>query len=59
MIERPKMAPYIKQMRENISKLLSTDIKNVSVKAGTNEKVGPLGKGEAVKAESIVLLIEK
>jgi 2C-methyl-D-erythritol 2,4-cyclodiphosphate synthase len=31
----------------------------VSVKAGNNEKLDDIGRGEAVKAESIVLLIEK
>ena len=57
-LEKPKIKDYIMQMRENISCLLSTDIKNVSIKAGTNEGVGPLGRNEAVKAEAIVLLKE-
>ena len=39
--------------------LLKTDIKNVSVKAGTNEKLDSIGQGLAVKAESIVFLKEK
>ena len=55
-LEQPKLRPYIAQMRKNIADLLETDVANVSVKAGTNEGVGPLGKGEAVKAEAIVLL---
>ncbi len=58
-LESPKLKPYIPQMRENIARLLKTDIKNVSVKAGTNEKLDSLGQGLAVKAESIVLLKEK
>ena len=58
-LEEPKLKDRIIEMRSNIAKLLNTDINNVSVKAGTNEKLGPLGKGEAVKAESIVMLIEK
>ena len=58
-LEQPKLKDRIDEMRRNIANLLNTDIKNVSVKAGTHEKVGPLGRGEAVKAESIVLLIEK
>ena len=58
-LEKPKIKDYIMQMRENVSKLLNTDIKNVSVKAGTNEGVGPLGRNEAVKAEAIVLLKEE
>ena len=58
-LEKPKIKNYIQSMRENLAKLLETNIENVSVKAGTNEGVGPLGKGEAVKAEAIVLLKEK
>ena len=58
-LEKPKIKNYIQAMRENLAKLLETNIENVSVKAGTNEGVGPLGKGEAVKAEAIVLLKEK
>ena len=58
-LEQPKLKNYILEMRNNIGNLLNTDIKNVSVKAGTNEKMDDLGKGLAVKAESIVLLKEK
>lgn len=58
-LERPKLAPHIEKMRENIARLLDTEIGNVSVKAGTNEKLDALGRGEAVKAEAIVMLIEK
>ena len=57
-LEKPKIKDYILQMRENISSLLDTDINNVSVKAGTNEGVGPLGQSQAVKAEAVVLLKE-
>ena len=58
-LEKPKLKDYIQEMRKNIASLLETDIKNVSVKAGTNEKLDEIGKGFAVKAESIVLLKEK
>ena len=58
-LEKPKLRDRIDEMRSNIANLLNTDIKNVSVKAATHEKIGPLGRGEAVKAESIVMLIEK
>ena len=58
-LERPKLKPYIENMRQNIARLLNTDIANVSLKAGTNEKMDEIGKGNAVKAESVILLIEK
>ena len=57
-LEKPKLKDYIEAMRANLAKLLETGIENVSIKAGTNERVGPLGRNEAVKAESIVLLKE-
>ncbi len=58
-LESPKLKPYIPQMRENIARLLDITLDQVSVKAGTNEKLDEIGKGNAVKAESIILLIEK
>ena len=58
-LEKPKLKDYIQAMRVNVANLLETEIENVSIKAGTNEKVGPLGRNEAVKAEAIVLLKEE
>ena len=58
-LERPKLKNYIFNMRNNVANLLDTSIDNVSIKAGTNEKMDELGKGNAVKAEAIVLLINK
>lgn len=57
-LEKPKLKDYIEAMRVNLSSLLETSINNVSIKAGTNERIGPLGRNEAVKAEAIVLLKE-
>ena len=58
-LEEPKLKPYISLMRNNIAKLLNTDVDNVSVKAGTNENLDDIGMRLAVKAESIILLKEK
>lgn len=55
-LEKPKLAPYIEQMRKNLSKLLKVDIDYISLKAGTNEGFGQVGEGKAVEASSIVLL---
>lgn len=57
-LETPKLKDYIFDMRKNLAHYLETDINNVSIKAGTNEKLDALGRGEAVKAEAIVLLEE-
>lgn len=55
-LERPKLKDYIEQIRSNIARLLFVDISQVSVKAGTNEGCGEVGKGEAIEATSMVLL---
>lgn len=54
--ERPKMMPYIPRMRENIANALGTDIKNVSIKAKTNEKTGEVGRGETAEATCVALI---
>ena len=56
--EKPKMAPYILMMRENLAASLETDINNVSVKATTTEKLGFAGRGEGIAASAVVLLTE-
>lgn len=56
--EKPKMAPYIGQMRESIAKLLDAEIEQVNVKATTNEKIGFLGRGEGIATLAVVLLVK-
>ena len=58
-LEKPKLKPYILDMRKNLATLLNVDIDDVSVKAGTNEGLDEIGQGKAVKAEAIVLLKKK
>ena len=41
-------------MKKNISKVLNISIKKISIKATTNEKIGMIGKGEGIAAESII-----
>ncbi|KMY52571.1 2-C-methyl-D-erythritol 2,4-cyclodiphosphate synthase [Bacillus sp. FJAT-27231] len=59
MAQRPKMAPYIGQMRERIAGLLKADISQVNVKATTTEKLGFVGREEGIAAQAVVLLIAK
>ena len=58
-LEKPKLAPFIMEMRQNLALLLNTSIDNVSIKAGTNEGIDEIGKGLAVKADAIVMLKKK
>ena len=57
-LEKPKLRPFIDQMRENLAKALEIEKDCVSVKAKTGEKVDSVGRLEAIKAEAIVLLIQ-
>lgn len=54
--QRPKLSPYIDEMRKNISDALGIDIGRVSVKATTTEKLGFAGRGEGIAAEAVSLL---
>ena len=59
LCQKPKLAPYIPAMRENIAKALEMDISNVSVKATTEEKLGFTGAGEGIAAHCIALLVKQ
>ncbi len=56
MIEKPKVAPYVIQMRKNIAKVLNVDLERISVKATTTERLGFTGRGEGIAASAVVLL---
>ena len=54
--QRPKLAPYLARMRENIAADLQTELSAVSVKATTEEKMGFTGSGEGISCHAVVLL---
>lgn len=54
--EQPKMAPYISVMKRNISRVLHCSNKDVNIKATRGEKMGYIGRGEGIQAQSIVML---
>lgn len=56
--QRPKLAPYIPQMRENLARALQTELENVSVKATTTERLGFEGREEGISSQAIVCLIK-
>ncbi len=55
-LEKPKLRPYIEQIRENLARNLEIDISCISVKAKTGEAVDAIGKRQAIKAEAVILL---
>lgn len=54
--QKPKMSPYIEQMRANIADACGVDISAVSVKATTEEKLGFTGREEGVSAHAVALI---
>ena len=56
LAQKPKIAPYVPQMRETIAPILGVDLSCVSVKATTTEKLGPVGREEGISAYAVVLL---
>ena len=54
--EQPKLGPHKQAIRQHVARLLAMDPAAVSVKAKTGEKVGPIGRGEAISCEAVVLL---
>ena len=57
--QRPKLAPFIPDMREKLAKAMEVDVTAVSVKATTEEHLGFTGEGLGIAAHSVALLEEK
>ena len=55
--QAPKLSPHIGAMRECIAQALCAGVDQVNVKAKTAEKMGPVGRGEAIEARAVCLLV--
>lgn len=58
-LEKPKIRPFIDQMRENIARMLEIEVADVSVKAKTGEGLDAVGASRAIKAEACCILLKK
>ncbi|CAG1770900.1 2-C-methyl-D-erythritol 2,4-cyclodiphosphate synthase [uncultured bacterium] len=58
LLQKPKIAPYVDEMRNNIAALLGVETNRVSVKATTAEKMGFVGRVEGAVALASVLLLK-
>ena len=56
MAEKPKMAPYLLEMKTNLASALKIKTEQVSIKATTTERLGLIGREEGIAAQAIVLL---
>ena len=56
LAQRPKLRPYIDEMRRNIASACNLDLDCVSIKATTEEGLGFTGRGEGIAAHAVCLL---
>ncbi len=56
--QRPKLSPYLPEMKENISRAMGVPASAVNLKATTEEKLGFTGSGQGMAAQAVALLTE-
>jgi 2-C-methyl-D-erythritol 2,4-cyclodiphosphate synthase len=56
VLERPKLQPHVADMRANVAAALQLEAEAVSVKATTNEGLGPVGRGEGAVAHAVCMI---
>lgn len=54
--QRPKMAPHIEKMRENVAEALGIEKDQINIKATTEEGLGFTGSGEGISSQAIAAL---
>lgn len=55
--QKPRMAPHIETMRENMARALCVDAGRVSIKATTEEGLGFTGSGEGIASQAVCMLL--
>ena len=58
LAQKPKMAPHIEKMRQNIAEDLNLSLERINVKATTEEGLGFTGEGKGIAAHAVCLLEE-
>jgi 2-C-methyl-D-erythritol 2,4-cyclodiphosphate synthase len=56
VLQQPKMAPYVSEIKSCLSHILTIQENQISIKAKTSEKIGFIGREEGVSAYAVVLL---
>lgn len=56
LVDRPRLAPFIAEMRENVAAKLSVDVDSVGLKAKTSEGMGYTGDGSGIAAYAVALV---
>lgn len=58
-LQKPKIMPYVEEMRQTIAKVLEISPEQVSIKATTKEKLGFVGREEGLEASAVALVFKK
>lgn len=58
LAQKPKIAPYIREMQQNLATALNCAPEQISIKATTTEKLGFCGREEGIAASAVVLLTQ-
>lgn len=59
VLEKPKISPYVDEMKKKISSVLKIKIDQISIKATTSEKLGFIGSGEGAVAYAVTLIFRE
>jgi len=54
--EAPKLGPHVPEMRKRIAATVGISDSQVSIKATTNERLGPIGRGEGISAMAVAMV---
>ena len=57
--EQPKLSPYVQTIKDNLAQLLKINKSRIGIKATTMELTGPIGRGEGIAAQAVVLLVKE
>ena len=56
--QKPKLAPYIPEMKKNIAAILDVEADQINIKATTTERLGFAGREEGISAYAVALLVK-
>ena len=59
LAEKPKLASFLPEMKENLARLLKVDVSRIGIQAGTEEGLGEVGREEGIRAKAAVLVCKE
>lgn len=59
LAEKPKLASFLPEMKENLARLLEVEVSRIGIQAGTEEGLGEVGREEGIRAKAAVLVCKE